>query len=70
MRKLEDKQINQKGRQDASGLGQRNEKGDTIVQWATSKNFKIMNTQLQKKAGRDGQGEALMETPKTKLTTS
>ena len=34
------------------GLGQQNERGDTRVEWATSKNFKIMNTQSQKKAGR------------------
>ena len=34
------------------GLGQRNERGDTLVEWATSKNFKIMNKQFQKKAGR------------------
>ena len=34
------------------GMGQRNERGDTIVEWATSNNFKIMNTQFQKKAGR------------------
>ena len=34
------------------GLGQRNKRGDTLVEWATSKNFKIMNTQFQKKAGR------------------
>ena len=34
-----------------SGLGQRHERGDTLVEWATSHNFKIMNTQLQKKAG-------------------
>ena len=34
------------------GLGQRNERGDTLVEWATSKNIKIMNTQFQKKAGR------------------
>ena len=33
------------------GLGLRNERGDTLVEWATSKNFKIMNTQFQKKAG-------------------
>ena len=52
------------------GLGQRNERGDTLVEWATSKNFKIINTQFQKKAGGDGHGEALMETLKTKLTTS
>ena len=34
------------------GLGQRNERGDTLVEWATSNNVKIMNTQFQKKAGR------------------
>ena len=34
------------------GLGQRNERGDTLVERATSNNFKIMNTQFQKKAGR------------------
>ena len=34
------------------GLGQRNERGDTLVEWATSNNFKIMNTQFEKKAGR------------------
>ena len=34
------------------GLGQRNERGDTLVEWATSNNSKIMNTQFQKKAGR------------------
>ena len=34
------------------GLGQRNERGDTIVEWATSKNVKITDTQFQKKAGR------------------
>ena len=34
------------------GLGQRNERGDTLVEWATSKKFKIMNTPFQKKAGR------------------
>ena len=34
------------------GLGQRNERGVTLVEWATSKNFKIMNTQFQKKTGR------------------
>ena len=34
------------------GLGQRNESGDTPVEWTTSKNIKIMNTQFQKKAGK------------------
>ena len=29
-----------------------NERGDTLVEWATSKNVKIMNTQFKKKAGR------------------
>ena len=34
------------------GLGQRNERGDTLVERATSKTGKIMNTQFQKKVGR------------------
>ena len=52
-------------------LGQRNERGDTLVEWATSNNFKTMNTPfLRRKQGGDGHGEALMETLKTKLTTS
>ena len=34
------------------GLGQRNERGDTLVEWVTSNNFKIMNTQFAKKAER------------------
>ena len=29
-----------------------NQRGDTLVEWATSKNFKIMNTQFQRKAVR------------------
>ena len=32
-------------------LSQWNERGDILVEWATSKNFKIINTQFQKKAG-------------------
>ena len=34
------------------GLGQRNEIGGTLVECATLTNFKMTNTQLQKKAGR------------------
>ena len=34
------------------GLGQRNDRGDTLVEWATSNNLKIMDTQFQKKTGR------------------
>ena len=34
------------------GLGQRNAGGDTLVEWATSMNVKIINTQFQKKAER------------------
>ena len=34
------------------GLGQRNERVDTLVECATSNNFKIMNTQFQKKEVR------------------
>ena len=33
------------------GLGQRNDRGDTLVEWATSNNLMIMNTQFQKKTG-------------------
>ena len=51
MRKLEDKQIEQKGRQDALAWASEM-KEETLVEWATSKNFKIMSTQFQKKAGR------------------
>ena len=34
------------------GLGLRNERGDTLVEWATSRKYRIMNTMFQKKAGR------------------
>ena len=51
MRKLEDKQIHQKGRQDA-WPGPAKLKRRHSLEWATSNNFKIMNTQFQKKAGR------------------
>ena len=34
------------------GLGLRNERGNTLVKWATSRKYKIMNTMFQKKAGR------------------
>ena len=51
MRKLEDKQIHQKWRQDASACASEM-KEETLIEWATSNNFKIMNTQFQKKAGR------------------
>ena len=34
------------------GLGLRNERGNTMVEWATSRKYKIVNTMFQKKAGR------------------
>ena len=34
------------------GLELKNERGDTLVEWATSRKYKIMNTTFQKKAGR------------------
>ncbi|KAI0219981.1 Craniofacial development protein 2, partial [Lamellibrachia satsuma] len=34
------------------GLGQRNERGDTLIEWTTSKDYKIMNTLFQKKIER------------------
>ena len=33
-------------------LGLRNDRGDTLVEWATSSKYKIVNTMFQKKAGR------------------
>ena len=35
------------------GLELRNEIGDTLVEWATSRKYKIMNTTIQKKAMKD-----------------
>ena len=37
---------------DSSGLGLRNDSGDTSVEWATSRKYTITNTMFQKKAGR------------------
>ena len=34
------------------GLESRNERGDSLVEWATSRKYKTMNTMFQKKAGR------------------
>ena len=34
------------------GLGQRNERGDTLIEWTASKDYKIMNTLFQKKIER------------------
>ena len=34
------------------GLELRNKRGNTLVEWATSIKYKIMNTMFQKKAGR------------------
>ena len=62
MRRLEDKQIHQKGRQDASAWASEMKEDTLWLEWATSNNFKIMNTQFQKKAGGDRHGEALMDT--------
>ena len=33
-------------------FGQRNERGDTLIEWTTSKDYKIMNTLFQKKIER------------------
>ena len=32
------------------GLGLRNKRGDTLVEWAKSRKYQIMNTMFQKKA--------------------
>ena len=37
---------------DQFGLELRNERGDTLVEWATSRKYNIMNTMFQKRAGR------------------
>ena len=34
------------------GFEMRNERGQTLVEWVTSRKYKIMNTMFQKKAGR------------------
>ena len=44
MRKLEDKEIHQKWRQDASAWASEMKEEIILVEWATSNNFKIMNT--------------------------
>ena len=47
---------------DASGMGQRNERGGTLTELATSNNVKIINNTFKTKQGRYGHGEYLMET--------
>ena len=37
---------------DQFGLELRNERGDSLVEWATSRKYNIMNTMFQKRAGR------------------
>ena len=64
MRKLADKQHSERAT-GCFGFGQRNERGDSLVEWETPNNFKIMNTQFdnfRRKQGSDGHGEAPMET--------
>ena len=43
-------------------MRQRNEGGDTLVEWATSTHTKIMTHNFRRKQIGDGHGEALMET--------
>ena len=52
------------------GLGLRNERGDTLIEWATSIKYKIMNTMFQKKAGRRWTWKSPNGVTKMKLTTS
>ena len=50
MRKFEDKQIQLYTLERATwyfDLGRRNERGYALVEWATSNEFKIMNTQFR-----------------------
>ena len=51
MRNLEDKQIHQKGRHDASAWASEM-KDETLVEWATSNKINSVNIQFQKQAGR------------------
>ena len=59
MRKLEDKQIHQKGQQEDSAWASEM-KEDTLVEWATATTFKITNTHFQNEEGRE---EMDMEKP-------
>jgi len=40
------------------GVELKNERGDTLVEWATSSKYKILNAMFQKKATRGRRGKA------------
>ena len=46
MRKLEQKTDTSEAVTGRFGLGEKNERGDIMVEWATSNEFKIINTPL------------------------
>ncbi|XP_072021774.1 craniofacial development protein 2-like [Amphiura filiformis] len=50
------------------GVGERNERGDRLLEFTESKNLKIMNTFFKKK--ESGHGEAQMDCTEMKLTSS
>ena len=49
------------------GLELKNERGDTLVEWATSRKYKIMNTMFQKKARRRWTWKSLTGVTKTEI---
>ena len=49
------------------GIGLRNERGDTLGGWATSRKYKIMNTMFQKKVGRRWTWKSLNCVTKTEI---
>ena len=49
------------------GLRLRNERGDTLVEWATSRKYNIMNTVFQKKAGRRWTWKSPNDATKTEI---
>ena len=48
------------------GTGERNERGDRLIEFATSRQLYIANSKFQKKRAGNGHGEALMEPQRTK----
>ena len=69
MRKLEDKQIHQKGRRDASACASEM-KEETLLYNGQHKIISRSRTpKFRRKQGGDAHGEALMDTLEMKLTT-
>src|SRR5271163_1116329 len=43
-----------------SGIGERNERGERLIEFATSRKLYIANSKFPKKSGKNGHGKALM----------